>query len=177
MLSLLWCPIRLNYYYYYVMWSNLSLAKAICTTIHLFTHAHRIQHSRRRDGLLLCFFFVFLCLGVVFIPGLETFLKIRISRKKLFTLDRCNIEDHSFKKATLFGPTSFSYHHYSSLGVLCICSTFLDLSPCSDPLYINSPTTIVGTMLAESKKPYSSLKVGLSFLLRCCAASLLEFTN
>ena len=58
-----------------------------------------------------------------------------------------------------------------------ICSTFLDLSPCSDPLYINSPTTIVGTMLAESKKPYSSLKAGLSFLLCCYAASLLEFTN
>lgn len=107
----------------------------------------------------------------------KLFLKIRITSKKLSTLDRCNVEDHSFKKATLFGPTSFSYHHYSTLGVLCICSTFLDLSPCSDPLYINSPTTIVGTMLAESKKPYSSLKVGLSFLLRCCAASLLEFTN
>ena len=96
-------------------WLGQSSSGAICTTIHLFTHVHGIQHHSSSSIYN---------------------MYVVLLQERWYT--------SIYGMVVLFysSPLFFSSSQSFSLCYV-ICSTFLDLSPCSDPLYINSPTTIV----------------------------------
>ena len=95
-------------------WLGQSSSGAICTTIHLFTHVHGIQHHS---------------------SSIYNMYVVLLQERWYTSI---------YGMVVLFysSPLFFSSSQSFSLCYV-ICSTFLDLSPCSDPLYINSPTTIV----------------------------------
>ena len=117
----------------FFFWLGQSSSGAICTTIHLFTHVHGIQHHSSSSIYN---------------------MYVVLLQERWYT--------SIYGMVVLFysSPLFFSSSQSFSLCYV-ICSTFLDLSPCSDPLYINSPTTIV---VCWQKTLLFLLYLGLSHL-------------